>query len=344
MKKENHHQFNAANERVKYRYRIHIRRSIKKDEKSIIAVLKHIRDFEIFINFANFTVFNEAVADKYINNMFAKELSPSYINDNIRILKEFLRWLERQRGYKSKINYNHIEYLNISRNQKNMAKASEYKKSYAYEQILKAIRLMPGQTIIQMRDKALVSLQALCGLRISELRTVKMKNLIQEDGNYFIYVNPKDMVVKYAKTRHANFLPLPQDIIDNFLNWKDYLMKAGFKDKDPLFPRIDCKFNQFNLLESKITYEQLKSNTTIRDIFKNAFNGAGYEYIRPHSFRHTLVRFAEKQSPEFLNAVRQSLGHSSINTTFQSYGQLSESDQRNRIASLRFNFDKLKDF
>ncbi len=344
MKKENHHQFNGANERVKYRYRIHIRRSIKKDEKSIIAALKHIRDFEIFINFANFTVFNEAVADKYITNMFAKELSASYINDNIRILKEFLRWLERQRGYKSKISYNHIDYLSISTNQKNIAKASEYKKSYTHEQILKAIRLMPAQNIIQKRDKALISLQALCGLRVSELRTVKIKNLIQEDGNYFIYVNPKDMVVKYAKTRHANFLPLPQDIIDNFLNWKDYLMKAGFKDKDPLFPRIDCKFNQFNLLESKITYEQLKSNTTIRDIFKNAFNGAGYEYIRPHSFRHTLVRFAEKQSPEFLNAVRQSLGHSSINTTFQSYGQLSESDQRNRIASLRFNFDKLKDF
>ena len=340
MKKENHHQFNAANERIKYRYRIHIRRSIKKDEKSIIAVLKHIRDFEIFIGFANFTVFDEAVADKYIANMFAKELSASYINDNIRILKEFLRWLERQRGYKSKIDYNHIDYLNISTNQKNMAKASEYKKSYSHEQILKAIRLMPEQTIIQKRDKAIISLQALCGLRVSELRTIKMKNLIQEEGNYFVYVNPKDMVVKYAKTRHANFLPLPQDIIDNFLNWKDYLVKADFKDKDPLFPRIDCKFNQFNLLESKITHEQLKSGTTVRDIFKKAFNEAGYEYIRPHSFRHTLVRFAEKQSPEFLNAVRQSLGHSSINTTFQSYGKLSETEQRNRIASLKFNFDR----
>jgi integrase len=342
MKKENHHQFNAANERIKYRYRIHIRRSLKKDEKSIIAALKHIRDFEIFIGFANFTVFNEAVADRYIVHMFNKQLSASYINDNIRILKEFLQWLERQRGYKSKINYNHIDYLNISTNQKNMAKASEYKKSYIYDQILKAIRLMAEQTIIQKRDKALISLQALSGLRISELRTIKMKNLIQEEGNYFVYVNPKDMVVKYAKTRHANFLPLTKDIMNNLLNWKDYLLKIGFKDKDPLFPRIDCKFNQFNLLESKITHEQLKSNTTIRDIFKAAFNGAGYEYIRPHSFRHTLVRFAEKQSPEFLNAVRQSLSHSSINTTFQSYGQLSETEQRNRIATLKFNFDPIK--
>lgn len=307
MKKENHHLFNAGNERVKYKYRTHIRRSAKKDEKTIIATLKHIRDFEIFTGFADFATFNDAVADKYITTMFAKQLSASYINDNIRILKEFLRWLERQRGYKSKINYNHIDYLNISTNQKNMARATEYKKSYTHEQILKTIRLMPDQTFIQKRDKAIISLQALCGLRISELRTIKVKNIIQEDGNHFVYVNPKDMVVKYAKTRQANFLPLPEDIINNFLSWKDYLIKAGFKDKDPLFPRIDCKFNQFNLLESKITHEEIKSNTTMRELFRNAFTRAGYEYIRPHSFRHTLVRFAEKQSPEFLNAVRQSL-------------------------------------
>jgi integrase len=339
MKKDNH-QFNATNERAKYKYRIHVKRTLKKDEKSIVAMLKHIRDFEIFISFESFTVFNELIADKYVTHMIGSQLSMSHINDNVRVMKEFLRWLERQKGYKSKINYNHIDYLNISNNQRNMAKATEYKKSYTLLQILNTIRQMPAQTIIQKRDKAIISLQALCGLRISELRTVKMKNVIQEDGHYFIYVSPKDMVVKYAKTRQANFIPLPQDILNNLLGWKNYLQEIGFKDKEPLFPRIDCKFNQSNLLQSKVTKEEIKSNTTIRDIFQRAFNSAGYEYLRPHSFRHTLVRFAEKQTPEFLNAVRQSLGHSSINTTLQSYGQLSETEQRNRISSLSFNFDK----
>lgn len=337
---DNRDQYCPANERAKYKYRMHLARARKKDEKTVVAVLKHIRGFEVFTGFADFRDFNEAVADKYIAGMMDDDISLSHITDNIRVLKEFLRWLERQPGYKSKITYNHIDYLNISDNQRRTAKATEYKKSYTYDQIFKTIRQMPERSVVEKRNKAMISLQALCGLRISELRTVNIKNLIKEEGIFFIYVNPKDMVVKYAKTRHANFMPLPQDIVDNVLNWKEYLVQQGFKDKDPLFPQVDCKFNQQNLLEKNLKREGIKSNTVIRNIFKVAFSYAGIEYLRPHSFRHTIVRFAEKQSPEFLNAVRQSLGHSSINTTFQSYGQLSEIEQRSRVASLKFDFDK----
>ena len=91
-------------------------------------------------------------------------------------------------------------------------------------------------------------------------------------------------------------------------------------------------------MESNITQNEIKSNTTIRDIFKNAFTNAGYEYLRPHSFRHTIAKFAERQNPEFFNAVSQSLGHNSVNTTFQSYGILSEYEQRNRISNAKFEF------
>lgn len=342
MQKEKQDQFNPENERVKYKYRIHIKRALKKDEKTIFETLKHIRDYEIFDDFSSFKTFNNAIANKYIDHLFNKQLSLSYINDNIRYLKEFLRWLERQKGYRSKINYNDIDYLNISNNQKRTAKATEYKKAYTYNQILKTIRQMPNATQIQKRNKAIISLNALCGLRISELRTVKIKNLIQEEGKYFIYVNPKDMQVKFAKSRNANFMPLPQDIIDNVINWKNYLLKQGFKEKDPLFPIIPNNFNQYNLLESNIKPQEIKSNTTMLNIFKKAFTTAGFEYINPHNFRHTIVRFAEKRTPEFLNAVRQSLGHKSINTTLQSYGELSEYEQRNRISGFEYDFDKEK--
>lgn len=244
--------------------------------------------------------------------------------------------MERQRGYKGKINYNHIDYLSLNNNQRRTAKAIAYNKSYTFEQIFRTIRAMPEFTAIQKRDKAMVSLQALCGLRISELRTVKLKNLIQEEGDYFIHVNPKDMEVKFAKTRQANFMSLPQDVINNVLTWRDYLIARGFKDKDSLFPQIPHQFGQSNFLESNPQHRPIQSNTTILNTFRKAFESEGYEYYRPHSFRHTIVRYAEKQTPEFRNAVRQSLGHSSIDTTFQSYGQLSESEQRRRIGEKCF--------
>jgi integrase len=75
---------------------------------------------------------------------------------------------------------------------------------------------------------------------------------------------------------------------------------------------------------------------TIRDIFKKAFESAVFEYIKPHNFRKTLARYAETQSPAFLNAVRQNLGHEPIDTTLCSYGQQSVAEQRRNIASVRF--------
>lgn len=194
---------------------------------------------------------------------------------------------------------------------------------------------MPAATVKGKRDKAILSLQALCALRVGELRAVKLKNIIEEDGRYFVYVSPKDMGVKFAKTRHAHFMPLPQDITDNLISWRDHLLSLGFTLNDPLFPKIDNRFGKSNLLEKTIIREGIKSDTTIREIFKKTFIATGYEYIRPHSFRHTWARYAETQSPAFLNTVRQCLGHDSIDTTLNSYGQSSLADQRRVIAGIK---------
>lgn len=329
--------FNAANERVKYKYRQHIRRVGQKDEKTVLAALKHIREFEIFVDFKGFECFDSHLADKYIQSMLGKDLSLSYVTDNIRSLRDFLNWLERQRGYRSKIDSNHIEYLNLTNNQRRTAKAPQYQKAYSYDQIIAAIRQMPSKTDCEKRDKAVISLQALCTLRVSELRTVKLKSLIEEDGEHFIYVCPKDMQTKFAKTRSAVFVSLPDDIKANVLDWRDYLVTLGFSERDPLFPVIYNGFNQRNLLEAKVKKSGIKSDTTIRHIFKNCFENAGCKYLNPHSFRKTLARYAQKKSPEFLNAVRQNLGHSSIDTTLNSYGHLSDYDQRRAIADVEFH-------
>ncbi len=334
--KKDKHKFNPVNERVKYKYRQHLARVAQKDVKTIDAALKHIRDFEIYIDFAGFEKYNGHVADKYIRSMHSRGLGESYISNNIWCLKEFLRWLERQRGYRSKIDYNQIDYLNMSRNQQTTAKAVEYQKSYTFDQIIKTIRQMPDTTDKEKRDKAMISLQALCALRISELRTVKLKSLIEENGQYFIYVCPKNMSVKFAKTRHAHFMALPEDIIQNVIVWRDYLVSLGFKESDPLFPKVDNRFTHTNLLEQTIRKEEIKSDTTIRDVFKKAFTSAGLPYIKPHSFRKTHAIYAQSQSPEFLNAIRQNLGHKSIDTTLNSYGQLSVIDQRRIISSLDY--------
>lgn len=319
--------YNPKNERIKYQYRIYLTNVKQRDFKTIIAVMKHLHEYETLREFANFSDINENAIHAYVESLLSKNLSLSYIDHNLKTLKDFYYWLERQKGYKSKINYNIIEYFNLTHNQRKEARALEYQKSHKIEDIYKVIRSMPSDTIEERRNKAMISLQLLCGLRVSELRTVKLKNLIYDDEaeNWMIYASPKDMDIKFAKTRNAYFMPYGEDIKENVLNWYEELKKMGFKDKSPLFPKIPHRFNQLNLLEPNIVPEQIKSNTTISSIFRKAFEAQNLPHYRVHSFRHSIVRWSGKKQPEFFNAVRQSLGHSDIKTTFTSYGALQPS-------------------
>ncbi|MCT4574878.1 MAG: site-specific integrase [Alphaproteobacteria bacterium] len=329
---ENREIFNPVNERAIYKYRKHLR-ACGKDEKTIAAIVKYIRSYQVLTNFDGFRTFNSSIADKFLEQIDNWEASESYLLHLMKASKEFLLWLSGERGYQ-KIKRNDIVKLRLTDNQLKKARATDYKKSYSFEQILKTIRQMPSDTVKEMENKAIISMQALGCFRVSELRTIKMRNLIPNENKYLVYVNPKDMNdVKRAKTREVFLLPLEQDILDNVLRWRDYLKEEeGFSERDPLFPAIPCNFKPRGLWGSNIKKHEIKSNSTIRMIFKQAFENAGYDYIRPHSFRHTVARWAERKTPELLNAVRQNLGHKSIQTTLQSYGELSSYDQGNRIS------------
>ena len=76
--KEKREQSNPKNERIKYQFRIHTKRAIKKDEKTIIAELKYLREYELFDNFADFETYNSTKADQYVNYLFDQDYSLSY--------------------------------------------------------------------------------------------------------------------------------------------------------------------------------------------------------------------------------------------------------------------------
>jgi len=130
-KRDKQDQYNALNERVKYLYRIYLKRVLRKDETTILKALEYLRVFEIFINFLGFETYNKMQADKYIDHLFDNNFSSSFINNTLRELKEFLAWLQRQKGYRSKIKYDDISFLNATNNQRRAAKAPEHKKSYS---------------------------------------------------------------------------------------------------------------------------------------------------------------------------------------------------------------------
>jgi len=57
--------------------------------------------------------------------------------------------------------------------------------------------------------------------------------------------------------------------------------------------------------------EFIKSQTTIRSIFKQAFENNDLPYHKPHLFRHTLTRkmMRSDRSPLLVSNLSQNLGH-----------------------------------
>ncbi len=94
-----------------------------------------------------------------------------------------------------------------------------------------------------------------------------------------------------------------------------------FGHEDALFPppqmaRVDGAFAVIGL--ARVPYANAGA---IRDAIKTAFVAADLPPFAPHSFRKTVVRWADRHYPtrEAFKAFSQNIGHDSIVTTISSY-------------------------
>jgi integrase/recombinase XerC len=110
------------------------------------------------------------------------------------------------------------------------------------------------------------------------------------------------------------------------VDWVNYLRSEKLWGlEDPLFPATrvaagaDLRFAAIGL-----DRKHWSSASPIRQIFKEAFAGAGLPYFNPHSFRKTLALLGGRicRTPEEYKAWSQNLGHDHVMTTFSSYGDV----------------------
>ena len=73
-------------------------------------------------------------------------------------------WLKEQTGYKAKLNYCDIEYLTITRNDKNSLGYKRFVRYPSINQVIESVINMPINTQKQKRDQAIITLIALTDL------------------------------------------------------------------------------------------------------------------------------------------------------------------------------------
>jgi integrase len=334
---------NANNERIKKKYLTFLKEARGRSVNTVDAAANAIACFEEYNNFKDFKAFHYKQAigfKKHLANRkhhrTGKPLSLATMNGTLRQLKDFIVWLAGVTGYKSCINYSDAEYFSLSENETRIAKTVRQKPVPSLEQIEHVLSIMPKDTAIEKRNRALIAFTLLTGARDSAIASMKLKHIDIKAG--IVYQDAREVNTKFRKSITTGFFPVGEEVRQIVIDWVEYLQsKLLMGNDDPLFPKT--RLNQGddkNFQAAGLSREHWSTASPIRKIFKEAFTLAGFPNYNPHSFRNTLTIYGEKNCPtmEAFKAWSQNLGHAGMLTTLCSYGEVQTSRQIEIIQEL----------
>jgi integrase len=322
---------NANNERIKRRYFAYLKEAMRHSEPTLDAVAKALARFEVDTKYRDFKSFHfeQAIAFKrhlaeQKNQQTGEKLSKATLHATLAQVKRFFHWLAGQPGYKSRFQYSDADYFNLSEKDVRVATAKREQVGPTVEQAKHVIGLMPANSDIERRDRALIAFTLLTGARDSAIASMKLKHVNLVAG--CVDQDAREVKTKYSKTFTTYFFPVGDEIHQIVADWVAHLReKLLWGNDDPLFPATRIALGATRKFEAMgLERAHWSSAARIRTIFRNAFTSAGLPYFNPHSFRNTLVRLGQAvcQTPEDFKAWSQNLGHDKVLTTFLSYGQV----------------------
>ena len=318
---------NPDNERIKRRYFVYLKEAKRYSEPTVDAVAKALARFEADTRYRDFKAFHyeQAIAFKrhlaeQKGQRSGEKLSKATLHATLAHLKRFFHWLAGQPGYKSRLQYCDANYFNLSEKDVRVATARREQARPTVEQVKHVIAMMPADSAIQRRDRALVAFTLLTGARDSAIASLKLKHVNLAAG--YIEQDAREVQTKFSKTFTTFFFPVGDEIHLIVAEWVAYLQEVMlWGNDDPLFPATRIALGDSRQFEA-VGLERAHWSTAarIRTIFRDAFAKADVPYFNPHSFRNTLVRLGQSvcRTPEEFKAWSQNLGHDKVLTTFLS--------------------------
>jgi len=327
---------NAENERIKRKYFAYLKEATGHSEPTVDAAAKALSRFEAYTRYLDFKRFHYEQATAFKRHLAeqtgqrsGEKLSKATLHATLTQLKRFFQWLVREPGYKSRLQYSHADYFNLSGKDTRVATAHREQKAPTLEQVKFVIGMMPAGSEIERRNRALVAFTLLTGVRDSAIASMKLKH-VDLIANC-VHQDAREVKTKFSKTFMTYFFPVGDGIQEIVMEWVRHLREEMlWGNDDPLFPatRIELGASQ-QFAATGLERKHWSTASPIRSIFKEAFERAGLPYFNPHSLRNTLVRLGESvcKSPEDFKAWSQNLGHEQVLTTFMSYGKVAAGRQ-----------------
>lgn len=328
--------YNPENELAKREYLAFLRNAGGRSAPTLDAVAAAIHRFEAFNRYKPFKSFRREQAISFKQHLAAqtnpstgKPLSKATLYSTLKALRAFFEWLAREPGYRRALVYSDAAYFNVTDNEMRVATARRERPTPSLEQVRRIVQVMPADTVVQRRDRAVVALIMLTGARDSAAASLKLKHL--DLANRTLFQDARDVKTKRAKTSTTTFFPVGEPFETLVREWARELARDhGLGPDDPLFPATRVGVGEAGVFGVQgLERRPWNGAGSIRKIFHGACAGADLPYFCPHGLRRTLMRLAYdlNLSPRELKAWSQNLGHESVLTSLGSYGTLSAHEQ-----------------
>ena len=334
---------NAKNERIKRDYFIYLREAQRRNGASVDAAAKALSRFEESTGYKDFARFHRQQAVAFKSKLTTqkaqatgKPLSVATLNSTMNALRAFFIWLADRPGYKSKICYADADYFNLPEKDVRAATAKRDKPAATLEQMHHALSLMPADTDIEKRNRALFAFAMLTGCRDGALVTLRLKHIDLAAGR--VDLDAREVATKFSKSFATWFFPVGGEALAIFTEWVEHLRGALlWGDDDPLFPATHIAVGPHGgFMAQGLTRQPWSTSAPVRTIFQDAYAAAGLPYFPPHRTRNTLAHFGLDvcKTPKDLWAWSQNLGHDHVMTTLKNYGKMTGQEQATTIKRL----------
>ena len=333
---------NPGNARIRYLFQRHLVDGLGWDTTTVDAILYGWTRFEIFSGHRDFAKldgeqviqFRDHLKDAF-SEQTGKPLSRSSVLHILGDCRICFEWLSGRKGFRG-IDRDAVSYFGMPRKDRKLLRNPKERRVADIADLKQVLAQMEGSSLVDRRNRAIVSVFLLTGLRIDSVASVLLKLVDLE--RRCIDADATQMRLKGDRSEKVFFLPIDALAEKYFVEWVGELKSLGFPEESALFPKTPTlQAIRNGAVPASVDFSVWKGTKQVREVFKNVFDKAGVDYAIPHNVRKSIVAhyFSFGLTPEEILALSANLAHISLDTTIKSYAKPPEERRRHLIANLK---------
>lgn len=337
---------NSTNLRWLYGYRVYLEHHQNLDAGTVDEHLRAINRMSAFLGQKCYERVTIADARRFKDELRGrrnldegKGLSRSTVLHTIDRCRVFFRWLQRQPGVTLETDL--PGYFNLSRNERSAEASMSKGTSINFNQALLMFASVTGSDPVAVRNRAIIALFIVTGMRISALISLRGKHVNMTTR--WINQDPREVNTKLGKHIRTYCLDLGSGLLAAIEEWVLWRGLSGFGDDAPFF--LPDRYLQANALgfgyraAGSEPAQCWQSEEPVQRMIKAAATAAGIptDSVSSHDFRKVLHPFLSRRGAMMIAeevALQLNLGHTPQEIIRKHYANMQDSEREEILDDL----------